>query len=93
MLLGAHFPALLDKLSGLLAKPTSDPSTAKRASTTIGSVQDGQECSVFSQASRPARTPQPNDIPSRSAQRWPSKLLALPRFCFGRARLMGRTGS
>ncbi|QQV77570.1 hypothetical protein H5J25_01825 [Sphingomonas aliaeris] len=40
MLLGAHFPATLDKLSGLLAKPTSDPTTAKPASTTM---QDGQE--------------------------------------------------
>lgn len=44
VLLGTHFPTLLDNMSNLLAKPMSDPTTAKTTSTTIfNPVQAGQE--------------------------------------------------
>lgn len=44
VLLGTHFPTLLDKMSNLLAKPMSDPTTAKTTSPTIfNPVQAGQE--------------------------------------------------
>ena len=62
VLLGTHFPTLLDKMSSLLAKPMSDPTTAKTISTTIfepveagherSGIQPGRKTSLYTAAER-----------------------------------------
>ena len=62
VLVGTHFPTLLDKMSSLLAKPMSDPMTAKTTSTTIfdpvqagkerSGLQPGRKTSLYTAAER-----------------------------------------